>query len=474
MADAGGPAIALDSSGDAYITGSTYDPDFPVTDNAAQQTKAFVDDDALSNAIVAKFDTSGNLVYSTYLGGGGIATPRAAARPSRSIVRETPSSRGTRRQPDFPIIDPLAGQSTLPQATDGFVTEVSPDGSTFLKSTFLGGTYGTLPRGIALDGNNVYVVGQTVGSATADSTDSANFPTTSNALQPTDPKVNGMFPDQEGDPTGFVSVINMIAPGAGEFALGPTTFGDPTASDISVFEATEAAPYVTITVTRTGGDGTAASVSYKTVDGTAKAGVNYTATSGTLSFAVGQSSASFNIPIKDDSGNNGNSSYFALTVTLSSPTNGATIEAPYGTADVHIYNNESSNTDTAANNGNDLFDDAIPIVGENVSVTGDNTLAGTDDGSDPWDVYDFGVTDSKSVTNPKDDGGASVWWVWSPTVTSVVTINTFGSNFDTMLSVFGPDGHLVENDDANLLTLQSSVSFLAAGRRHLQDRRPGI
>ena len=70
-------------------------------------------------------------------------------------------------------------------------------------------------------------------------------------------------------------------------------------------------------------------------------------------------------------------------------------------------------------------------------------------GGDPY-IYDFGVTDSKSVSNPKDDGGSSVWWVWASTVTSVVTINTFGSNFDTMLSVFGPDNHLVENDDADL------------------------
>ena len=99
----------------------------------------------------------------------------------------------------------------------------------------------------------------------------------------------------------------MIAPGAGQFALGPATFQDPTANDISVFETTEAAPYVTITVTRTGGDGTAASVNYTTVPGTAQAGVNYTTTSGTLSFAVGQSTATFRIPIKDDSGNNGES-----------------------------------------------------------------------------------------------------------------------------------------------------------------------
>ena len=77
MADAGGPAIALDSSGDAYITGSTYDPDFPVTINAAQQTKDYVDADGLSNAIVAEFGSSGGLIYSTYLGGGGINTSSA-------------------------------------------------------------------------------------------------------------------------------------------------------------------------------------------------------------------------------------------------------------------------------------------------------------------------------------------------------------------------------------------------------------
>ena len=462
VADAGGPAIALDSSGDAYITGSTYDPDFPVTLNAAQQTKDYVDADGLSNAIVAEFGSSGGLIYSTYLGGGGINTSSGG----QAIAVDGQGDAfvaGYTSQPDFPIIDPLSGQSTLPQATDGFVTEVSPDGSTFLKSTFLGGTYGTIPRDRARRQQRLRR-GPDGGLRLRRQLRYANFPTTTGALEPTDPKVNGMFDDQEGDPTGFVSVINMVAPGAGEFALGPTTFQDPTANDISVFETTEAAPYVTITVTRTGGDGTAASVNYTTVPGTAKAGVNFTTTSGTLSFAVGQSTATFRIPIDDDSGNNGTSDYFALTVTLSSPTNGATIEAPYGTADVHIYNIETSNIDTAANNGNDLFDDAIPIVGENVTVTGDNTLADADegdDGGDPWDIYDFGVTDSKNVSNPKDDGGASVWWVWSPTAGSVVTINTFGSNFDTMLSVFGPDNQLVENDDANLSTSQSSVTFLA-------------
>ena len=56
----------------------------------------------------------------------------------------------------------------------------------------------------------------------------------------------------------------------------------------------------TITVTRTGGTSQTASVHYATADGTAKAGQDYQATSGTLDFAASQTSQTFTIPILDD------------------------------------------------------------------------------------------------------------------------------------------------------------------------------
>src|SRR5262249_19504704 len=62
----------------------------------------------------------------------------------------------------------------------------------------------------------------------------------------------------------------------------------------------ENAGKATITVTRTGGSDGPVTVKYATSDGTGKAGTNYTATSGTLSFAAGQTSMTLDVPVLDD------------------------------------------------------------------------------------------------------------------------------------------------------------------------------
>jgi hypothetical protein len=64
-----GDAIALDSSGDAFITGAAYSADFPVTPGAFQtKNKAAADEGP--NAFLSKLNPQGSaLLYSTYLGG---------------------------------------------------------------------------------------------------------------------------------------------------------------------------------------------------------------------------------------------------------------------------------------------------------------------------------------------------------------------------------------------------------------------
>ena len=81
----------------------------------------------------------------------------------------------------------------------------------------------------------------------------------------------------------------------------------------------------TITVNRVGGSSGAITVDFGSVNGTAIAGSDYTATSGTLSFADGVLSQTFNVSIIDDTNYEGNET---LSLNLSNPGGGATLSSP--------------------------------------------------------------------------------------------------------------------------------------------------
>lgn len=76
---------------------------------------------------------------------------------------------------------------------------------------------------------------------------------------------------------------------------------------------------LTFVVTRSGGTGVSASASWATTNGTATSGVNYTASSGTVSFAVGVSSTTVTVPTIVDHVYTAN---LAMAVTLSTPSSG--------------------------------------------------------------------------------------------------------------------------------------------------------
>lgn len=170
-------AIAVDSSGNVYVAGSTASYDFPVTGGAYETT--FPDPGQFAG-FVTKLNPSGtSLIYSTYFAGAnsGALTVYGIAVDASGDVYLT-------GQTNYSF--PTTAGAFIPTETDiygtyGFVTELNPAGSALVYSTFLSGTettgsVSTYALGIALDGTGAaYVVGVT---------SSKTYPTTAGAFQP--------------------------------------------------------------------------------------------------------------------------------------------------------------------------------------------------------------------------------------------------------------------------------------------------
>jgi uncharacterized protein (TIGR03437 family) len=204
-------AIAVDSSGNAYVTGETDSPDFPVTNGAYQtvcspapnNTGAPVQNSSdcyssNTSAFVTKLNPTGtSLVYSTFLGGNGswaYATAIAVDGAGRAYIAGNENEDCYRGQPYtfqscFPTTNGAVIGGVQPVGGDpqfAFVAAFDPTGAQLLYSTLFGDlnfqctiacggdTYGT---GIAVDASGYfYLVGETMAS---------NLPTTAGVIQPT-------------------------------------------------------------------------------------------------------------------------------------------------------------------------------------------------------------------------------------------------------------------------------------------------
>jgi hypothetical protein len=170
-----GRAIAVDTSGNAYVTGySSYTSIFPTTLGAFKPTFC-----CITNAFVTKVDPTGTaLVYSTFLGGSSSDTGNGIAVDSSGNAWVT----GRAQSADFPTTS-AAFQAIFGGVADAFVAQVNPTGSGLVYSSYLGGSDEDEGFGIALDpAGNAFVTGST-GLAYLPGVN--NFPTTPGAFQPT-------------------------------------------------------------------------------------------------------------------------------------------------------------------------------------------------------------------------------------------------------------------------------------------------
>ena len=178
-----GECIAVDSSGNAYITGYTGSANFP-TKNPIQASKA-----GLWDAFVSKINSAGSArVYSTYLGGSSFEYGLGIAVDSSGNAYITGPTYST----NFPTMNPL--QASNGGEMDAFVSKINSAGSALTYSTYLGGSYNDFAEGIAVDSNgNSYVTGYTI---------SDDFPT----QNPIQALKNGPF-------DAFVTKINSAGSG---------------------------------------------------------------------------------------------------------------------------------------------------------------------------------------------------------------------------------------------------------------------
>jgi hypothetical protein len=208
--------IAVDATGAAYLGGATLSQDFPA-DTALNPTSA---SDFL-RAFVTKLAPDGSaLVYSAYLG--------TVVSDLTNIAVDSLGAAYVVGVTDFDgedgaLVNPFLG---IRGAQDAFIFKVAPDGKSLVYSTGFGGSYSDRPFGVAVDASGAaYVTG---------GTESGDFPTTSNAVQP------------QHDRDGWLHVfVVKFAPEGGAMIYGTYLAGSRPDIGAAIAVDTAGAAYVT-------------------------------------------------------------------------------------------------------------------------------------------------------------------------------------------------------------------------------------
>ena len=165
-ADDFGWAIAADAAGNAYVAGQTNTADFPVTTGVLSHVPS------AGEAFVTEFGASGNLVFSTMIGGADLDVAHAIAVGSSGAVFVA----GGTKSMDLPVTAGVI-QSKSAGADEIWVAKLNPAASSnaITALSYLGGSGYEGISSMCVDGdNNIYLAGET---------SSADFPVTPGALQ---------------------------------------------------------------------------------------------------------------------------------------------------------------------------------------------------------------------------------------------------------------------------------------------------
>lgn len=165
--------IAVDTTGNVYVAGATYSPDFPVTPGAFQTTYG---GDFVDGFLLVLNSMGSGLVFSTFLGGTRADSASSVALDADGNVLVA----GATGSPNFPLT-PGAMDTEVNGPNEGFLIGLEPDGSSTRFGTLLGGSGEDWIQHVLVDGTGRIIL--------AGLTKSADFPTSASAFDRTfDPR----------------------------------------------------------------------------------------------------------------------------------------------------------------------------------------------------------------------------------------------------------------------------------------------
>ncbi len=234
--------------------------------------------------------------------------------------------------------------------------------------------------------------------------------------------------------------------------------------DNSAYSVPESSGSATITVTKTGSD--AATIAYATENGTATAGQDYTATSGTLNFGASETSKTFSVPILDDAAIEGNETFH---VVLSIPA-GATTPVALGSpsrVEATIMDDDTAQASfaSAAASVGEAVGTANARVNFAPALASDITLSYALSGTAARG-NDYGITGVTSNTGTLDVASGAT----SATIPVTITDDSVVEGSETIIltlqdgtgySVGSPNGHtltITDNDTAQASFASATAS----------------
>jgi predicted extracellular nuclease len=377
------------------LTGSVSGTTVNLYMTSASQLSAFADASGYNGALSGSITSLATASANTAFRGVAFAPQAAVVLPTLSIddVTHTEGNAGTVTYTfTVSLSAASAGAVTFNIATaDG--TATTADGDYVAKSL----TSQTIAAGLT-----TYTFDVTVNSDTA--------------VEPTE--------------TFLVNVTNVsgatVGDGQGQGTITNDDFPPvPTASvgDASIIEGQSGVSYLSFTVTLSFAPTSTVTVDFATADGTATAGSDYLAVAGTVSFAAGQTTQTFLVPVIGDVVAEANET---LTVNLTNPT-GATLADAQGVGtitndDASAYfplasGNFSENwTDTSRITANDNWSGVTSIVG----YLGDTDPAGAVTGVDPRTITgpNLGQVDviANLANTSSTSGGVGEFEIANPTI----------------------------------------------------------